>query len=133
MALGLELSSSDDRLEVELERFSSPVCCDSEKSLMSLLNGESSIFRKDVVLIGLWLSDIRLLELKKKELKQDQLSVKMTKDKKDTKLKPCCACPSTRQSRDECVLMKGEENCGELIEQHLQCMLALGFDMKSRK
>ncbi|KAJ1993297.1 Cytochrome c oxidase copper chaperone [Dimargaris cristalligena] len=42
-------------------------------------------------------------------------------------LKPCCACPETKKARDECVLMKGEENCQDLIEKHKQCLRDLGF------
>ncbi|OWF45527.1 Cytochrome c oxidase copper chaperone [Mizuhopecten yessoensis] len=43
------------------------------------------------------------------------------------KLKPCCACPETRGPRDECIVLKGEENCKDLIEAHKECMRKLGF------
>ena len=43
------------------------------------------------------------------------------------KLKPCCACPTTKTARDECIIINGEENCGDLIEQHKQCMRDAGF------
>jgi len=43
------------------------------------------------------------------------------------KCKACCACPETKKIRDECVMQKGEENCGDLIEKHKQCMRDLGF------
>ena len=71
------------------------------------------------------------------------------------KLKPCCACPETKQPRDawydlngkdvdvlanrvmsvllfslpllHSIIEKGEENCQELIEAHKACMRALGF------
>ncbi|KAL0275022.1 UNVERIFIED_CONTAM: hypothetical protein PYX00_003011 [Menopon gallinae] len=43
------------------------------------------------------------------------------------KLKPCCACPETKKARDECILLKGEEHCSELIEAHKVCMRKLGF------
>ena len=43
------------------------------------------------------------------------------------KLKPCCACPETKKPRDECIMENGEENCGDLIEAHKECMRALGF------
>ena len=43
------------------------------------------------------------------------------------KLKPCCACPETKKPRDECIMEKGEEHCGDLIEAHKQCMRNLGF------
>ncbi|XP_066033460.1 cytochrome c oxidase copper chaperone [Chamaea fasciata] len=42
-------------------------------------------------------------------------------------LKPCCACPETKKARDACIIEKGEENCGHLIEAHKECMRALGF------
>ncbi|TEA31598.1 hypothetical protein DBR06_SOUSAS7710034, partial [Sousa chinensis] len=42
-------------------------------------------------------------------------------------LKPCCACPETKKARDACIIEKGEENCGPLIEAHKECMRALGF------
>ncbi|XP_061485299.1 cytochrome c oxidase copper chaperone-like [Rhineura floridana] len=42
-------------------------------------------------------------------------------------LKPCCACPETKRVRDACIIEKGEEHCGTLIEAHKECMRALGF------
>jgi len=42
-------------------------------------------------------------------------------------LKPCCACPETKQPRDLCIVEKGEANCTELIEAHLACMRKAGF------
>ena len=42
-------------------------------------------------------------------------------------LKPCCACPDTRKLRDDCVFMKGEENCHEFIEKHKECLRSYGF------
>ncbi|XP_040107127.1 cytochrome c oxidase copper chaperone [Oryx dammah] len=42
-------------------------------------------------------------------------------------LKPCCACPETKKARDACIIEKGEEQCGHLIEAHKECMRALGF------
>ncbi|KAG6925273.1 COX17, cytochrome c oxidase copper chaperone, partial [Chelydra serpentina] len=41
--------------------------------------------------------------------------------------KPCCACPETKKARDACIIEKGEEHCGPLIEAHKECMRALGF------
>jgi cytochrome c oxidase assembly protein subunit 17 len=43
------------------------------------------------------------------------------------KLKPCCACPETKGARDECIVLNGEEACGDLIEEHKKCMRDLGF------
>ncbi|XP_078698248.1 cytochrome c oxidase copper chaperone-like [Branchiostoma floridae x Branchiostoma belcheri] len=45
------------------------------------------------------------------------------------KLKPCCACPETKKVRDACIIEKGEENCGDLIEAHKECMRSLGFNV----
>ena len=32
--------------------------------------------------------------------------------------KICCSCPETKKPRDECIVTKGEEHCGALIEAH---------------
>ena len=48
-------------------------------------------------------------------------------DKDGNPLKPCCACPETKQPRDACIIEKGEENCQDLIEAHKKCMRDLGF------
>lgn len=48
-----------------------------------------------------------------------------SQDKKP--MKPCCACPETKQPRDACIIEKGEENCQDLIEAHKKCMRDLGF------
>eukprot|EP00241_Pyramimonas_parkeae_P014095 CAMPEP_0114255066 /NCGR_PEP_ID=MMETSP0058-20121206/17349_1 /TAXON_ID=36894 /ORGANISM="Pyramimonas parkeae, CCMP726" /LENGTH=66 /DNA_ID=CAMNT_0001369397 /DNA_START=88 /DNA_END=288 /DNA_ORIENTATION=+ len=45
------------------------------------------------------------------------------------KKKICCACPETKGPRDECIAMKGEENCTALIEAHKKCLRAEGFDV----
>ncbi|KAJ3979700.1 cytochrome C oxidase copper chaperone-domain-containing protein [Lentinula detonsa] len=45
-------------------------------------------------------------------------------------LKPCCACPQTKSARDGCFLKYGpeaDENCKELVQNHLACMRSLGF------
>ena len=44
-------------------------------------------------------------------------------------VKPCCACPSTKSQRDECVLQFGQEDvrCADLIAEHKKCMSAFGF------
>ncbi|KAG7087398.1 hypothetical protein E1B28_013368 [Marasmius oreades] len=45
-------------------------------------------------------------------------------------LKPCCACPQTKSARDDCFLRYGptaEEDCKELVQNHLTCMRSLGF------
>lgn len=44
-------------------------------------------------------------------------------------LKPCCVCLETKAERDDCVIHKGEENCGDFIEAHKQCMRDLGFNI----
>jgi cytochrome c oxidase assembly protein subunit 17 len=45
------------------------------------------------------------------------------------KCKPCCACPDTRKLRDECVILKGEEECADLIKAHQECMKKMGFNV----
>jgi len=47
----------------------------------------------------------------------------------DKKLKPCCACPETKQPRDKCIVENGEENCKDLIEAHKACMRKMGFNI----
>ncbi|XP_041115276.1 cytochrome c oxidase copper chaperone-like isoform X1 [Polyodon spathula] len=42
-------------------------------------------------------------------------------------LKPCCACPETKKTRDACIIERGEESCKDLIEAHKDCMRSLGF------
>lgn len=42
-------------------------------------------------------------------------------------LRPCCACPETRNVRDECIRNKSEEDCLEFIEKHNECLRKLGF------
>lgn len=49
--------------------------------------------------------------------------------KEKPKLKPCCACPETKKPRDQCIIERGEENCGALIEAHKKCMRDLGFNI----
>ena len=43
------------------------------------------------------------------------------------KLRPCCACPETKELRDKCIFEKGEENCFKLIEDHKVCLRGHGF------
>ncbi|XP_070568844.1 cytochrome c oxidase copper chaperone-like [Ptychodera flava] len=43
------------------------------------------------------------------------------------KLKPCCACPETKKARDACIIERGADECGDLIEAHKECMRKLGF------
>lgn len=42
-------------------------------------------------------------------------------------LKICCACPTTRIPRDECVVTKGEDECADVITAHKTCLRGLGF------
>lgn len=59
--------------------------------------------------------------------KENKPAETQTEEKKPEKLKPCCACPETKQPRDACIIEKGEENCQDLIEAHKKCMRDLGF------
>jgi len=45
------------------------------------------------------------------------------------KLKACCSCLKTKGVRDQCIMENGEENCGDLIEAHKDCMRQLGFKL----
>ena len=51
------------------------------------------------------------------------------KPKEEKKLKACCACPETKKVRDACIVERGEENCGEVIEAHKECMRKMGFNI----
>ncbi|KIL68501.1 hypothetical protein M378DRAFT_158302 [Amanita muscaria Koide BX008] len=46
-------------------------------------------------------------------------------------LKPCCACPQTKSTRDDCFLKydkpEADEKCKELVQNHIACMRGLGF------
>lgn len=53
-------------------------------------------------------------------------------------LTSCCACPETKEARDNCFLKFGhsvEEHgesarqCEELVRKHKECMSALGFNI----
>jgi len=44
-------------------------------------------------------------------------------------LRPCCVCKPEKLARDECMVMKGQENCQDLIEAHTICMRKLGFNV----
>ena len=48
-------------------------------------------------------------------------------EKTEKKLRPCCACPETRELRDQCIFEKGEENCLKYINDHKDCLRELGF------
>ena len=43
--------------------------------------------------------------------------------------KICCACPTTKQERDDCVIRNGPENCQEKIEAHKKCLREDGFQV----
>ena len=43
--------------------------------------------------------------------------------------KICCACPTTKQARDMCVVENGQELCLAFIESHKRCLRLEGFDI----
>ncbi|CAN1175785.1 Cytochrome c oxidase copper chaperone 1, partial [Linum perenne] len=45
------------------------------------------------------------------------------------KKKICCACPETKQLRDECIVEHGESACAKWIEAHRMCLRAEGFNV----
>jgi cytochrome c oxidase assembly protein subunit 17 len=57
----------------------------------------------------------------------DKQTIRPAIDADGNSLKPCCACPETRKARDECVLLKGEEDCHDYIEAHRSCLQSYGF------
>ncbi|GJP32626.1 hypothetical protein CLOM_g17238 [Closterium sp. NIES-68] len=56
-----------------------------------------------------------------------------TKGEADMQEKPkkkiCCACPTTKKLRDECIVEHGEEACTKWIEAHKQCLRSEGFNV----
>ncbi|XP_041448394.1 cytochrome c oxidase copper chaperone-like [Drosophila obscura] len=48
---------------------------------------------------------------------------------KKTKCSACCACPETKQARDQCFLEHGEEHCLGVIDAYKKCMLEAGFNI----
>ncbi len=47
----------------------------------------------------------------------------------EEKLKPCCACPETRDIRDKCIFEKDEEQCIQEINDHKKCLKDYGFEI----
>ena len=68
---------------------------------------------------------------KKKNSLEDQDETTVQKTKKNAKKKICCACPETKERRDECVGKFGaeDERCKKLVEAHLVCLRKEGFDV----
>jgi cytochrome c oxidase assembly protein subunit 17 len=46
-----------------------------------------------------------------------------------SKPKPCCVCKEEKQTRDECILINGQDGgqCDSLIDQYKTCMKGFGF------
>uniref|UniRef100_A0A1I7VM24 Cytochrome c oxidase copper chaperone n=2 Tax=Loa loa TaxID=7209 RepID=A0A1I7VM24_LOALO len=63
------------------------------------------------------------------EMSDDKGCSISSKDSGTKKPKPCCACPETKKARDECMILFGEEHCGELIEAHKKCMRQYGYEV----
>lgn len=43
--------------------------------------------------------------------------------------KICCVCKPTKEVRDQCIVLNGEERCKEFIFAHNQCLRDEGFDV----
>ena len=54
-------------------------------------------------------------------------SQKETQTNPEKTLKPCCACPQTKNLRDQCILKNGEKKCQEFISAHKECLRSKGF------
>jgi len=63
-----------------------------------------------------------------KEIAPAEPAVESTETEKK-KCKACCACPETKQVRDQCIVEYGAENCHSLIEAHKECMRKMGFNI----
>jgi cytochrome c oxidase assembly protein subunit 17 len=50
-------------------------------------------------------------------------------DSTGKQFKPCCVCPETKQARDNCILVNGEEECQSFIERHRSCLRSYGFKL----
>ena len=48
---------------------------------------------------------------------------------KTTGKKICCVCKPTKQVRDECIVLNGEEQCKAFIDAHNRCLREEGFDV----
>lgn len=46
--------------------------------------------------------------------------------------KICCVCKPTKQVRDECIVLNGEERCKDFINAHNQCLRSEGFEVKDQ-
>ena len=49
---------------------------------------------------------------------QEQKPIDSKSQDKKPPMKPCCACPETKQPRDACIIEKGEENCPKIPRQN---------------
>lgn len=49
-------------------------------------------------------------------------------------MKPCCACPETRKTRDDCVIRYAdwEVRCKDFIEAHIKCLREHGFNVDDK-
>lgn len=54
-----------------------------------------------------------------------------TDKQQQPKKRICCACPETKQARDDCLVQHGDEHpkCKALIEAHKVCLRAEGFNV----
>ncbi|ODV96516.1 hypothetical protein PACTADRAFT_49846 [Pachysolen tannophilus NRRL Y-2460] len=52
-------------------------------------------------------------------------------DASTSKPKPCCVCIPQKQSRDECLLLNGQESgkCDSIIQEYKTCMKGFGFEV----
>ncbi|XP_034668102.1 cytochrome c oxidase copper chaperone-like [Drosophila subobscura] len=45
------------------------------------------------------------------------------------KCSPCCACPESKQARDQCIVEHGEEHCMGVIDAYKKCMQEAGLNI----
>lgn len=60
---------------------------------------------------------------------EHQIKAIVTNTDPNRTLKPCCVCKETKNRRDECIVLNGEESCGTFIEAHKECLRKHGFQI----
>ncbi len=65
------------------------------------------------------------------EKSQEKTSECSAEVSKTTGKRICCVCKPTKELRDECIVLNGEDQCRAFIDAHNQCLRAEGFDVSN--
>lgn len=59
----------------------------------------------------------------------NQTSASSSSTESNSKPKPCCVCKPEKETRDECLLINGQDSgkCDDVISQYKVCMKGYGF------